>query len=88
MEDNQVINNINVKNEEKKPFEMSPCCLETVSELAENNPMMACQHCEKIIKCFKDDSSFNRYARFCHSRKRNIDVASYKEYRIILFKKH
>lgn len=66
---------------------VSSCCLDTIKELAQNNPMMACQHCGKIIKCFREESSFNKYALFCESRKRNIQKANYETYKIILFKK-
>ena len=68
--------------------EINACCFETIKELAENNPMMACQKCENIIKRFEEQSAFEHYAKFCHSRRRKIQKASYKNYKIILFKKH
>ena len=64
------------------------CCLETIKELAENNPMMACPHCENIIKRFEEQSAFENYAKFCQSRRRKIQEAFYKDYKIILFRKH
>lgn len=67
--------------------DMDECCLSTIADLAENNPMMACQHCGHIIKRFEDESSFNRYARFCHSRKRDIKLSTYQNYYIIIFRK-
>jgi hypothetical protein len=66
---------------------LSACCIKTLEELVANNPMMACQHCEKIIKRFEEESAFQHYVKFCRSRKRKIEEASYKNYKIILFNK-
>ena len=84
MKENQLDSQHNLKGTPAQG-EIPSCCLETIQELAEHNPMMACPHCENIIKRFEDQSAFENYAKFCQSRRRKIQKAYYKAYKIILF---
>lgn len=86
---NQLENSSPVKLDKSEGcYQIKSCCLETIKELIENNPMMVCQRCENLIKCFIEDSSYDKYVRFCQSRKRKIKEASYKNYKIVIFRKH
>ena len=67
---------------------LSACCMKTIDELASNNPMMSCQSCCSLIKCFTDINSYHNYINFCSSKKRNITKLRYKEYFVAIYNKH
>ncbi len=67
--------------------ELRNCCKETVISHAINNPMMMCQTCKYIIKCFKEDKAFRNYVRFCCSSSRKITISEVAGYKVIVFHK-
>ena len=67
---------------------ISPCCQETINDLVRENPMMVCQKCRNLIKCFIDEKSFRNYIKFCQSRGRKLQAAKLGHYLIITFKNY
>ena len=78
--------NIDQKNTIEKT--LSICCMKTIDELAINNPMLSCQTCSSLIKCFTDVNSYHNYIRFCSSKKRKIKTLRYKQYFVAIYNKH
>ena len=76
------ISSLNIKSSQLKS-----CCTVTIDRLAECNPMMICQQCEYLIKCFVDEVAYKNYVKFCESQKREIVQDSYKDYRVVSFPK-
>lgn len=52
--------------------DISACCVSTIRQHVQFNPMMVCIDCKHIIKCFKDARSFKNYLTFCKSRRRPV----------------
>lgn len=52
--------------------DIAACCVGTIREHVQFNPMMVCIDCKHIIKCFKDRRSFQNYLTFCKSRRRPV----------------
>ncbi len=71
---------------EDQGLSILPCCAETISLHAVNNPMMVCSECKQLIKCFKEESAFRNYAKFCRSRGRKIVTDFYENYHVIIFR--
>jgi hypothetical protein len=65
-----------------------PCCVETMRIHAANNPMMVCNICKQLIKCFTDESAYQRYIRFCQSRGRKVLEGVYNQYRVVIFRSY
>lgn len=73
---------------QKPTPKIKPCCLETIKQHAEFNPMMVCPTCKQIIKRFESEASFRNYARFCESRKRPVDKFCINDTYIIIFRSY
>ena len=67
---------------------LKDCCKETIIAHAQYNPMMLCQVCKHLIKCFKDDSQFRNYIIFCESRGRQIFIDSFDSYQVVVFRNY
>ncbi|MFK7823662.1 MAG: hypothetical protein AB8G05_05875 [Oligoflexales bacterium] len=67
---------------------LQDCCKETIKAHAQYNPMMLCQVCKHLIKCFKDGSQFRNYIIFCESRGRQIYIDSYDSYQVVVFRNY
>ena len=65
--------------------DLQPCCRETIEAHALYNPMILCQTCKRLIKCFKDSSEYRNYTKFCNSRGRSFETAKYDMYDVVLF---
>ncbi len=63
--------------------ELPACCQQTIETHAAYNPMIVCQTCKSLLKCFKDGPAFNNYIRFCQSRGRPFKVTDTETYKII-----
>ena len=68
--------------------EINPCCQETVEVHAINNPIMVCQHCKQLIKCFKDQRAFRNYLVFCKSRGRKVLAGEHQGYYVVVFRSY
>lgn len=66
--------------------EVEQCCRETVEELAKNNPIMVCQSCKRLIKCFQDLNAFRNYLIFCRSRSREVHASQHAGYYVAVFR--
>lgn len=74
---------------EPDAYEETPlkkCCRDTIDLLAVHNPMILCQKCQRLIKCFLNKNSFKNYIVFCKSRNRNVLVDFYDPYHVVIFK--
>ena len=69
------------------PYQMKSCCLQTVSELVDNNSLMMCQTCESLIKSFEDDLALKKYITFCRSRNRVTHETDFKHYKLVLYRR-
>ena len=64
------------------------CCQETIKAHAIYNPMMLCQVCKHLIKCFQNEASFRNYIKFCESRGRQIYTDCFESYRVVVFRNY
>jgi hypothetical protein len=67
-------------------YRISACCFKTVKIYAVRNPMIMCQGCKHIIKCFLEPAAFQNYVTFCHSRGRHIVTDKVGPYHVVVFK--
>lgn len=65
---------------------ISKCCSATIDKHVSFNPMMVCDECRQLIKCFIDRDSFRNYVKFCQSRGRNIIIGQRLGYEVVVFK--
>ena len=65
--------------------DFSQCCIETVSKHSAVNPMMLCQNCRNLIKCFEDKNAYLNYVKFCESRNRRLILGQTKKFFIVAF---
>lgn len=68
--------------------ELRRCCRETIDLHVSHNPMMLCQVCKYLIKCFTDEPAFRNYSTFCQSRSRGFQVGFYEGYHVIVFRSY
>jgi hypothetical protein len=61
------------------------CCVETINKHAEINPILSCQECKFLIKCFTEESQYRNYVKFCRSRGRKVMSAKYDRYWVVVF---
>ncbi|MDD9950003.1 MAG: hypothetical protein OXT67_00410 [Zetaproteobacteria bacterium] len=66
--------------------QLRDCCKETVRLYAAHNPMILCQECNHLIKCFTDQEHFENYLCFCSSRNREVLVSAYEDYKVVVFR--
>ena len=71
--------------EKKESDELPKCCQKTIESLVDNNPMMACHHCKRIIKCFENREEYDNYVVFCQSRKRRVFTYHWAKYFVVTF---
>ena len=64
------------------------CCKDTIDTHALYNPMILCQSCKRLIKCFKEEREFRNYVVFCQSRGRRFDVGDHGEYKAVIFENY
>ena len=64
---------------------LNSCCMTTIRQHALYNPMMVCNTCKQIVKCFNDERSFNNYVTFCHSRRRPVSTGTVDTYSAVTF---
>jgi len=62
-----------------------PCCRHTIELHALYNPMMVCNDCHQIIKCFLDEKSFRNYLTFCNTKRREVATGKTSDYYIVVF---
>lgn len=67
-------------------YKLSVCCFHTVRFYAVRNPMIMCQGCKHIIKCFIEERAFLNYVKFCQSRGRNIVADKVGPYHVVIFR--
>ncbi len=61
------------------------CCRNTIGVHAQYNPMMVCNECHQIIKCFDDENSYNKYLKFCETKGRPVAVGRAGDYFVVSF---
>lgn len=66
--------------------ELRSCCEQTVKLYAAHNPMILCQECNHLIKCFTELEHFNNYIAFCESRNREVLISELGEYKVVVFR--
>ena len=84
----QEINSANTNKSENAPSgdgNINECCKKTIHALANYNPMMVCQECKQLIKCFTNDAAFRKYLTFCKSRGRHLLVDELDQYKVVVF---
>ena len=64
------------------------CCKQTIEDHAIHNPMMLCQVCKHLIKCFSSESCFRNYVKFCESRGRQVYVDRFQNYYIVVYRNY
>ncbi len=64
------------------------CCQQTIAKHAANNPMMVCQDCKHLIKCFRGEAAYRNYITFCNSRKRKIMTGTMEGYLVVVFRSY
>jgi hypothetical protein len=62
------------------------CCQDTIRLYAAHNPMILCQYCNHLIKCFGDEVHYKNYVAFCISRNRDIHTAFMDGYYVVVFR--
>ena len=65
--------------------DFSKCCIDTFNKHSAINPMMVCQTCKNLIKCFDDDKAYNNYITFCKSRKRKLILGKTSDIYLVAF---
>ena len=70
----------------KEKSQLNHCCLNTVKFYAVRNPMIMCQGCKHIIKCFLEERAFHNYVKFCNSRGRHIVADYIRPYHVVAFR--
>ncbi len=73
---------------EKYSDSISACCLSTIDDHAAFNPMIVCQSCMHLIKCFKEKDAFDNYITFCQSRGRSIVTGYHKPYHVVILRRY
>jgi hypothetical protein len=61
------------------------CCLDTIKAHARYNPMMVCNDCHQIIKCFEDEKAFRNFLKFCDTKRRPVAIGKADTYFIVVF---
>ena len=64
------------------------CCIATIGQHVEHNPMMVCAECKNIIKCFTDERAYVNYRKFCDSRRRPIVTGRVGIYFTVAFRNY
>jgi hypothetical protein len=68
--------------------QLNDCCVDTIRNHVEHNPMMVCSKCKFIIKCFTDERAYNNYLVFCRSRRRPIVIGVIDGYHTCAFRSY